>query len=171
MYSHHKSQSMSIHQIWISKKIIPQLPGHLLCLDYSTLARLKNPRWPFPPTSNCETSNPWSLQVANTPYMNLNMITVNIDILVVHVSEVHIEIACFMTKKWFWNCSFESEGPWNKKYQKPPEDIESPHLNPTAVVPPSTVATKPWYKVGTATSWMVQATTFLVTHSQQNMNI
>ena len=59
MYSHHKSQSMSIHQIWISKKFIPQLPGHLLCLDYSTLERLKNPRWPFPPTSNCETSNPW----------------------------------------------------------------------------------------------------------------
>ena len=31
-------------------------------LDDSTLERLKNPHWPFPPTSNCETSNPWSLK-------------------------------------------------------------------------------------------------------------
>lgn len=46
----------------------------------------------------------------------------------------------------------------------PPEDIGSPHLNPTAVVPPSTVATN---TQGTATSWMVQPTTFLVTHSQK----
>lgn len=64
----HRIKSMSIHRISSSKKSHDSLiltPWPSQGLDDSTLERLKNPHWPFPPTSNCETSNPWRKKEEN----------------------------------------------------------------------------------------------------------